>query len=126
MKYYLVSVKSIPNFIQLIEDPEVLGNLKTSNDDEIEFIKNLLKKKKKSFQINKITIYNNYKDWNKIAEENKKDENEFIIVEKDFIELINNNTKDNITKKNVTLNIKQMQIQFLSFILNIKKKYRNL
>ena len=114
---YLVKAKSIPIFIKLIEDPEVLIDINTNNNDEKTFIEDIYERKNENNGIDKdIIIYNSYQDCIKIIEKN--DENEFIIVEKDFIELINNKLINN----KVALNAYTQTIKFNSKNLEIKEK----
>ena len=119
---YLLSVKSIPNFINFIEQEEVLENLNTDNNDNNKRFKEKFFNDNKTYRLDKIIIiYDSYQKCKNIAK-NRNNENEFIIVEKDFIELIKDDNKDSLINKKVILNKNQMKIKFLSKLLKIKEK----
>ena len=118
---YLLSVKSIPNFIKFIEQEEVLENLNTDNNDDNKRFKEKFFNGNKTYRLDKIIIiYDSYQNCKDIAEENRTNENAFIMVEKDFIELIKDNNK--LINKKVILNKNQMKIKFHSNLLKIKEK----
>ena len=120
LNIYLLSVKSIPNFIKFINQPEVLENLNTENNNDIQF-KNKYFSKNKIALDQDIIIYKDYQECKKIVEENNNNENEFIIVEKDFIDLIKNNN-DKLINKKVIFKLKEKEIVFLPSYLNINLK----
>ena len=119
---YLLSVKSIPNFIKFIEQEEILKNLNTDNNDNDKQIKEKFFSNNKPYGLDEeIIIYDSYQNCKNIAEENKDNENEFIMVEKDFIELIKTNN-DKLINKKVILNISEMEIKFHLYVLKIREK----
>ena len=115
-KAFLISTKTIPNFMDLIEESQILKhilNLKDKNDSNI--YEGKLKGFLKNYNLEKnIKIYYDYNECEKLIhlndednkqkeneeneenEENKENknkykENEFIIVDEDFIEIMNVN-----------------------------------
>ena len=120
---YLLSTNSIPKFVQFINQQVVLTNLHSDNNRDDSEFRNCLSNDIDYELFQNIKSYDSYQSCKDIAERNKDDENEFIIVEKDFIESINSND-DRLINRKVKLNINEneMKIQFLSNFLKIKEK----
>ena len=99
---YLISTKSIPNFIKLIEDSKILENKNSSNDQVMEqleislsdlFFRNEYRPEKG------IKIYSKFADCKDIMYENDDEKNEFIMVKKNFIEKIGKAGEKNVLLK---------------------------
>ena len=120
---YLLSTNSIPKFVQFIKQPVVLTNLHSDNNGDDSEFRNYLSNDIDYELFQNIKSYDSYQPCKDIAERNEDDENEFIIVEKDFIESIISNN-DMLINRKVKLNINEneMKIQFLSNFLKIEKK----
>jgi hypothetical protein len=79
LNLYLISVNSIKNFISLIENNHLLGN--ESKDDVKKFKDDL-----NDYETERnIKIYSKYQECKELIEEEKKDENNFIIVNENFL-----------------------------------------
>ena len=124
---YLISVKSIPNFIKPIEKSNILKIIKEGKENKIISIERKLKKENQNYQLEKeIKIYSDYIP-SKTLSENNNDENEFIIVDMIFVEKM----VENFDKyKNKTVNLifdksqSKMEIKFpiSGYTLKIKEK----
>ena len=103
---YLISTKSIPNFIKIIEDSHVFENIDKSKENT----DNLNKKEDKLFELFKfyelednIKIYCNYEECNSLTKQSNEGDNEFIIVDEPFIINMNINY----------FNIENMKVNFI-------------
>ena len=97
---FLITTNSIQNFINIIKQPEFLNDLENENesvDDEL-----LLNKLKNYEGDKKIKLLSNFVDCWRLAEQDIEKENEFIIVNKDFIDSMGINMK-NPEKMEVTI-----------------------
>ena len=124
---YLIKVKSIPNFIKPIEESKILDNLKDGKEKEIIVIEKKLKKENQNYQLEKeIKIFSDYKP-SKTISEKADEENEFIIVDLNFLEKMVENI-DEYKNKKVSLifdkSQSKMEIKFQSsnYSLKIKEK----
>ena len=87
---YLISVVSMPNFIKIIEDSKILEIKNNSEERTIKTKESNLAKNFEDYQLEKnIKIYDDYNQCKKIGKENNQSKNEFIIVDKKFLEIIN-------------------------------------
>ena len=103
---YLISIKSIDSFIKLIEKFKILEKIKENNDDDLIKAENNLKKESQQYQkVNNIIIYHSYILCEDLAKKDDDKENEFIIVNKAFIDKINTENIDNIDEQKVILNM---------------------
>ena len=89
-EFYLISTKSIPNFIELIEISAILENITYHDlyflDGYEEKLKDLFKK----YKLEKdIKIYNDFTECKDLAGGNDEQLNEFIIVKKGFLRIMN-------------------------------------
>ena len=87
--FYLISTKSLPNFIEIIEKSKILEHKNISNNDSISIYEKELKRLFNDYIIEKnIKIYDNYDLCNYIAKKKNNNDNEFIIVTLDFLYLM--------------------------------------
>ena len=100
---FLISSKSIQKFINCFKDLNILDYLNTQNE---KFLQQLNINFSNCKIDNEIEIYYDFETCKKIAENNKKEENEFIIVNKKFIINMNMNYED-VQDRYVTVNIKK-------------------
>ena len=99
---YLISTKSIDNFIKIIEKLKILEKIK-ENTNDLKNIENNLKREFQQYQnINNIIIYDSFSPCEELAIKDDDKENEFIIANKAFIDKLS--TK-RINKQNVILNM---------------------
>ena len=102
---YLISTKSIDNFIKIIEKLKILEKIK-ENTNDLKNIENNLKREFQQYQnINNIIIYDSFSPCEELAIKDDDKENEFIIVNKAFIDKINTENIDNIDEQKVILNM---------------------
>ena len=79
--FYLISTKSIPNFIKLIEMSEILENITNNDLKSLEKYEEKLKKLFGKYKLEKdIEIYNDFIECKDLAGGNNEQTNEFIIV----------------------------------------------
>ena len=123
IEVFLVSAKSIPNFIKIIEDFEGFENLsgfqnKDNNRENNENIKNsemALKRKLLCYNSENISIYYDYNSCIKLMELNHDKKNEFIIADNKFMDYMNVNTEINQYKKvkiSTNVNKSKMFVKF--------------
>ena len=123
IEVFLVSAKSIPNFIKIIEDFDSFENLnnfqnKDNNKEINEKIKNsemILKKKLFYYELENISIYYDYNSCIKLMELNHDMKNEFIIADNKFMEYMNVSTEINQYKKvkiSTNVNKSKMFVKF--------------
>ena len=98
-KFFLVSLKSIKNFIKCLKDSNESNDLFLS---EKEFLQKIEDQFNNCNEEDKIEIYNDYEKCKAIAKSNNKEENKFIIVDECFIL---NMGGTNYHNKDVILNI---------------------
>lgn len=99
---YLISTKSIPIFIKLIEDSKILENKNSSNDQVIEQLEISLSDlfSRNEYRPEKgIKIYSKYAVCKDIIYENDDEKNEFIMVKKNFIKKIGKTGEKNVLLK---------------------------
>ena len=112
---YLVILKSIKNFINCLIESNISNDLFSTRDE-------ILKKIKESFnkcnEEDKIEIYDDYENCKLIAQNNIKEENAFIIVDKNFISCMNGNCNQ---KNEVTLNINKNKSDKMKIIFKDDK-----
>jgi len=113
--FFLVSLKTIPNFIKLIKDS--IAN-KTENNKNIEEI---IKKAFKNYKQEKhIKIYHSFEECENIIKQNLISENNFIIVDEYFFQYMNLNINDK-NKKQVVINIdKNKSLYSITFPIDNK------
>ena len=135
-KMYLIKTKSIPQFIEIIEKSEILDFIKDNKKSDKDIIKSknykYLKKNyhKFHYEDNDIKIYDSYNDCEKLSKMKDDPDNEFIIVNADFINKRTNKENYNLDGKNVKINIDKynskmkMEIYFpiSQKIINFKEK----
>jgi len=89
-KIYLISRDSMYNFIKIIEDSKILEIKNNADEESIKLIKikeDNLAKSFADYQLEKnITFYDDYYKCKNIGNNNNQSENEFIIVNKEFLE----------------------------------------
>ena len=103
---YLISTKSIPNFIKIIEDSHVFENINKSNEntDNLYKSENRLFESFKFYELeDNIKIYCNYEECNSLTKQSNEGDNEFIIVDEPFIINMNINY----------FNIENMKVNFI-------------
>ena len=113
---FIISTKSIENFINCIKDSNVLNDLYQQNLEQKESLEKLKENFNNSNQDNDIKIYYKFEKCKEIAINNKEDENEFIIANKNFISNMNMDINAN-KEKTVIMNISRinktkMKIEF--------------
>ena len=126
---FLISTKSIPNFIKIIEDSKVLKNLNNYikkneiNDNNIKNSEIQLKHNLCKYNIENINIYYDYNSCINLI--NDKEKNEFIIVDNLFLQSMNINQDINQYKK-VVINIDKdnsnMNIEFKEGNIDFREK----
>ena len=146
---FLISTKSIPNFINFIEQSSILENLKKNNFKSIENPENILNDLFQKYALEKNIVF--YKDY-QICKQliGKNEENEFIIVDESFLKNMhfnfqelnkiryynvililstdkNNNTimKIRFPISNKTVYIKEKKFGFFQFIDNFNNNNNN-
>ena len=133
---YLVKTKSIRQFIKIIEKSEILDFIKDNKKSDKDIIKSknykYLKKNyhKFHYENNDIKIYDSYNDCENLSKMKDDPDNEFIIVNANFIKKITNKENYNLDGKNVKININKynskmkMEIYFpiSQKIINFKEK----
>ena len=102
LNIFLISTKSIPNFINLINKSKVLEYIDFKTNQFDVFEKNLLKSLRQYNLDKNIEIYYDYNKCKEILKFNLKEENEFILVSNTFIIIIKIN-KNNINENEVIL-----------------------
>ena len=114
---YLISTKSIPNLIKIIEDSHVLENIDKSkeNTDNLGKSENKLFESFQFYELeDNIKIFCDYEECNSLTKQSNEGDNEFIIVGEPFIKNMNINYS-NIENMKVNFHInkdKIMEIQF--------------
>ena len=113
---YLISRDSMYNFIKIIEDSKILEIKNNSDEETIKKKENNLAKLFDDYQLEKnIKFYDDYNQCKKIGCDNDESENEFIIVNKEFLEKIR---IENIYDSNVLItfeeNTNKKEIYFLT------------
>ena len=111
---FLIDIKTIPNFIKLIE--ELILNKKNINDEII------LKNAFKNYILEKqIKIFYLFEECENIIKQNLEKENSFIIVDKLFLKYMNLNINDE-NKRYVVINIdKDKSLYCINFPISNKK-----
>ena len=85
----LISAKSIPNFIHIIENSNIMKYKNNSDDRTFDIIKNKLIEYFENYTLEKkIKIYNDYKECKNLAEGKDEKMNEFIIVDESFLNIM--------------------------------------
>ena len=85
----LISNKSIPNFIHIIENSNIMKYKNNSDNRTFNIIKNKLIEYFENYKLEKkIKIYNDYKECKNLAEGKDEKMNEFIIVDESFLDLM--------------------------------------
>ena len=97
--FYLISAKSMPNFITIIQKSDCQNYIDNENDKQSE--KDLIKHFKK-YQTERISFLTNFVECWRLAEQDIEEENKFIIAEESFCEKMGNNIDRN--------NIKPMKV----------------
>ena len=106
---YLISTKSIPNFIKLIEESKVLDYITNENIDNLNISENSLKSLFLNYNIERnIKIFHEYEECRSLTEPSKEEKNEFIIVDDSFI-------------NNMDMGINNENIKIMKVILYINK-----
>ena len=100
---FLVSLKSIKNFINCIKVPKISNDLKSPEKEFLQKIEDILNN---YYEEDKIEIYNDYEKCKEIAKSNNKEEKAFIIVDECFISNMGGNDYEN---KEVILDIDQRE-----------------
>ena len=103
---FLITTNSIQNFINIIKQPEFLNDLENENEsvnDEL-----LLNKLKNYEGDKKFKLLSNFVECWRLAEQDIEKENEFIIVNKDFIDSMGINMK-NPEKMEVTIEFDKLE-----------------
>ena len=125
-KAFLISTKSIPNFLKLIQQSEVLEHVLSHKDkNDTDSYETKLKELLKNYDLEEnIKIYYDYDDLLEIKK--KEEDNEFIIVDHFFIENMIGNLNDNKNKE-IIVDIendeeKWRKIKFGSKFLGFKEK----
>ena len=103
LKAFLISTKSIPNLINLIERSKILDYLEKETDKN-ESYEQHFQSISNNYQLDtEIIFYYDYKACNNILFKKDEKENEFIIVDSYFLNLMN--IKDPKKYKNIEINI---------------------
>ena len=97
LEVFLISAKSISNFIRCIKQTKVINELIEQNNESFESLNILLKKFDEYKLEENIEFYYDYEISNNICQNN--DNNEFIIVNKTFVDNMIIDKKDIDTKK---------------------------
>ena len=119
-KAFLINTKTIPKFIQLIEESKVLENvLSHKNKNQTDIFESNLDELLKDYKLEEnIQIYYKYDECLQVK--NNDENNEFIIVDYSFIDnMIGNSKRDKYNNKEVFIRFenesgKGKKIQFLS------------
>ncbi len=128
---YLISTESIPNFIKIIEDSNILKFKNNSNYKTLEIIESDLNKKLDNYELERhIKIYNDFTlciDFAGRNNDKKNEKNEFIIVDKKFLYImkIENYINDNVLIKWNKKKIDKLYIfqkKNVIYILKLKEK----
>jgi len=131
---YLIKTKSIPQFIEIIEKSEILDFIKDNKKSDKDIIKSknykYLKKNYHKFHYgnNDIKIYDSYNECENLSKKKDDPDNEFIIVNIDFINKITSKEIDKLDGRKVNINIdkynSKMEIYFQTSqrIINFKEK----
>ena len=89
-EFYLISTKSIPNFIELIEISEILENITYHDLYFLDGYEEKLKNSFKNYKLERdIIIFNDFIKCKDLAGGNDEQLNEFIIVKKGFLRIMN-------------------------------------
>lgn len=100
-KSFLISIKTVPNFIKLIKEVFIIQNDINNNKNR----ENITKKAFQNYKPEKhIKIYNSFEECEYIINQNLTSEHCFIIVNEYFFKYLDINIKDK-TKKQVMINI---------------------
>lgn len=87
--FYLIMTKSLPNFIEIIEESKILEHKNNSTNDSISKYEKILKMLFNGYILEEnIKIYDGYNICNIIANTKNNSDNEFILVTLDFLYLI--------------------------------------
>ena len=87
--FYLIMTKSLPNFIEIIEESKILEHKNNSTNDSISKYEKILKILFNGYILEEnIKIYDCYNICNIIANTKNNSDNEFILVTLDFLYLI--------------------------------------
>ena len=122
---YLISSNSIPNFINLLKENDILKQFENKNIKDLE---DKLNDKLKKYNIEKnLIIYSTFdqcKNFIENKDENFKNENEFIIVDEKFLKRMKIEFETNKKVKIIIDKNKNMKIKFSDFEQEIlfKKK----
>ena len=104
LEVFLINVNTISNFIRCIKESKVINELDQNSNERIEFL-NILLTKFDEYQIEKnIEIYYDYEKCKNICQENEN--NEFIFVNRLFIDNMGIDKNDIIKKVNLYINKK--------------------
>ena len=99
IQFYLISTKSIPNFIKLIEMSEILENITNNDLKSLEKYEEKLKKLFEKYKLEKdIEIYNDFIECKDLAGGNNEQTNEFIIVKRGFLSIMNFEEEEELNK----------------------------
>ena len=124
LETYLITTKSIPNFIRIINQSKIFDYLDQQND-ELYLFEQILEKSLQNCEIDtNIKILSNFVECFSLAEQDIEKENEFIIVDDDlflpsiniknkkYIEIEIDNTDKNNSKKIIRFNDSDRVIGF--------------
>ena len=116
---FLIKTSSITNFLKLIKDSNIMNNLNENNLEELE--KNLLLNFCKQYNSDKeIKIFSDYSECESLLIEGNIKENEFIMVNKAFLDNMSTKITDGME---VNVNTLQKKIKFnLGNELDYKEK----
>jgi len=111
-KAFLISTKSIPEFMDIIKKSHILNYLDDKDKSSLKYQEDSLSKKLLSYSLEKnIKIYCDYNEIKRIIEEGDEEENEFIIVDELFCRVMG--IKDYFfehNKINISINKSIMEI----------------
>ena len=116
-KSFLISIKTVPNFIKLIKEVFIIQNDINNNKNR----ENITKKAFQNYKPEKhIKIYNSFEECEYIINQNLTSEHCFIIVNEYFFKYLDINIKDK-TKKQVMINInKNKSLYSITFPIDNK------
>ena len=113
LELFLISGKSIKNFINGIRNSISLKYLYKENKEKIIMDLNDLKEFFENYELENIEFYSKYNNCLKIAKEDNKEDNEFIIVDSIFIENMQKENKNYENQKIlVDIDKNEMKIKF--------------